>query len=52
MRYVQREHGKIVACFAWPQPGIAEEGVPNDDPELLEFKNRPESPSVAEGPPS
>lgn len=42
MRYVQRENGKIVGSFARPQLGLAEEALPDDDPELLEFIKRPD----------
>jgi hypothetical protein len=41
-RFVQRStDGAIVASFARPQPGLAEEGLPIDDPELVEFENPP-----------
>ena len=38
-RYVQRKAGQIVASFARPQPGIAEEGLKDDNPELRTFED-------------
>ena len=38
MRYVQRNASNtIVGHFARPQPGYAEEGLPDDHPELVAF---------------
>lgn len=37
--FVQRENGKIIGAFRQPQPGIAEEELPDNDTELLTFLN-------------
>lgn len=41
MVYVQRDNGVIVGCFAKRQPGIAEEFVADNSPEVLAFRNPP-----------
>lgn len=41
MPYVQRENGSIVGLFAMPQPGYAEEELPEDNAEVTEFLNPP-----------
>ena len=41
MIYVQRnEEGVIVGVFAYAVPGVAEEPMQEDDPEVIEFFNR------------
>ena len=38
MPYVQRDdEGNITGCFANPQPGFAEEYLPDDDAEVVDF---------------
>lgn len=37
MTYVQRKDGVIVCAFGLPQPGIAEEMLPDDHPEVVAF---------------
>lgn len=44
IRYVRRnEDGKIVATFAVPQPGKAEEAIPDDHPDMIAFAERPDA---------
>ena len=49
MPYVQRDdEGNITGCFANPQPGFAEEYLPDDNPEVVAFneaQNAPPPPS-------
>lgn len=45
MRYVERDlGGAIVATYARPQPGRAEELLPDDNPEVVAFQNPPAPP--------
>lgn len=38
MRYVQRDKdGKVIGHFARPQPGTAEEALPDDHPDIAAF---------------
>lgn len=37
--YVQRGGGAVVGVYANPQPGIAEEAVSDDAPEVVAFRN-------------
>lgn len=42
MRYIKRdETGKIVGEFARPQEGVPVEELPDDHPDLVEFRNPP-----------
>ncbi len=41
MAYVERRGGVIVGVYASPQPGIAEEVVADDAPEVVAFRNAP-----------
>lgn len=45
--FVERQNGGIVAAYANPQPGIAEEEMAADAPELVAFLARKEDPSAA-----
>jgi len=48
MKFVERDQsGKIIAVYGLPQPGRAEEGKADDDPELVAFENPP-APTDAE----
>ena len=45
MPYVQRnENGEISGTFANPQPGFAEEYLPDDDPEVVAFNDAIDNP--------
>jgi hypothetical protein len=45
MPYVQRDdEGNITGIFANPQPGFAEEYLPDDDPEVVAFLENQENP--------
>jgi hypothetical protein len=47
MMYVQRdESGTLVGVFANPQPGYAEEPLPDDHAEVATFFNRSRRPEV------
>ncbi|UXS23111.1 hypothetical protein [Agrobacterium tumefaciens] len=37
MPYIERNNGRIVGVYAKKQQGYAEELVPDDDPDLVEF---------------
>lgn len=41
MPYIKRKSGVIVGVFKRKQSGVAEDFLPDDDPEVIAFKNPP-----------
>jgi hypothetical protein len=41
MPFIERVDGKIIGVYALKQDGYAEELVPDDDPDLVEFLSKP-----------
>ncbi|HJP68646.1 MAG TPA: hypothetical protein VJ846_07070 [Sphingomicrobium sp.] len=45
--FVERSNGVIVGIYGYPCAGIAEEELPNDDAEVIAWRNPPPAPVVS-----